>query len=196
MDVEHYRPKKSRIGLDGVEGDGYWWLAFEYTNFRIAGTVPNRKKGVWFALHENSACSKFDARCEESESPYLLDPISQSDPPLLAFNDEGNAIPNPACDGWEKKRVEASITHLKLNEHDALPEARRKVWQKVTRAIDRYLTAKAAYRPDINPTPLATMRENLKALHEMTRREAELSSVAMWCIRFRNDPQLLYLASG
>jgi hypothetical protein len=196
MDVEHYRPKITRIGLDGVERDGYWWLAFEYANFRLAGTVPNRKKGTWFALHSESRCSEFDARCEESETPYLLDPIIKSDTLLLAFNEEGNAIPAPTCDKWERDRVKASIEHLKLNEHDALPEERRKVWQKVTRAMDAYLAAKASYRPGINPTPLEKMEQNLRVIHQMTRSTAELSKVAFWCIRFRNDPHLISLVGG
>ena len=50
LDVEHFRPKKATRNIKGPERDGYWWLAFDYTNFRIAGTVPNRKKGAWFPL--------------------------------------------------------------------------------------------------------------------------------------------------
>lgn len=196
IDVEHFRPKKECISLDGIEKDGYWWLAFEYSNFRVAGNVPNRKKGGWFPLHSGSNCSSFAARCEESETPYLLDPIHKSDTRLLAFNEEGNAIPAPSCDDWEKERVNVSIERLKLNEHDALPEERRKVWQRVTRAIDGFLQAKAAYRPGINPTLKERMEQNLRTIHELTRENAELSTVAVWCVRFRNDPQLLSLVGG
>lgn len=195
-DVEHYRPKKESISLEGVEADGYWWLAFEYSNYRVAGNVPNRKKGGWFPLHKDSRCSTFAGRCEESETPYLLDPIHKSDTKLLAFNEEGNAIPAPGCDPWETERVNVSIERLKLNEHDALPEERRKIWQKVTRAIELYLTAKTQYRPGINPTPKERMEQQLRTIHEMTREDAELSTVALWCVRFRNDPQLLSLVGG
>ncbi|MCC5834351.1 MAG: hypothetical protein JJU20_06430 [Opitutales bacterium] len=195
MDVEHFRPKKEAKGLDGAVRDGYWWLAFEYSNFRAAGNVPNRKKGGWFPLHRDSQCSTYTARCEESEAPYLLDPTRQSDAQLLAFDEEGNAIPTPDADEWEKERVEESIKRLKLNEHDALPQERRKVWQQVSDAIEGYLEAKSRYKPGLNPAPATTMEEKLRFIQRCTREDAELSSVAIWCIRFRNDAKLLRLVS-
>jgi hypothetical protein len=202
-DVEHFRPKKEtkddqNLGVDGKPTirDGYWWLAFEYSNYRICGNVGNRKKGGWFPLHVDSHCSTYSARCEESETVYLIDPIQRADTRLLAFDEEGNAIPSPGCDDWEKKRVEVSINRLKLNDHDALPEERRKVWQRMTRAIDGFLQAKAVFRPGINPAPKVRMEENLRTIKELTRDDAELSTVALWCVRFRNEPQLLSLVGG
>src|SRR5688572_23209318 len=44
-DVEHYRPKTSAKDGDGTAYDGYWWLAFDWRNFRICGNAGNRKKG-------------------------------------------------------------------------------------------------------------------------------------------------------
>ncbi len=55
-DVEHFRPKKEAKGLDGADRDGYWWLAFDYMNFRVCGYVGNRKKGGWFPLQQGSLC--------------------------------------------------------------------------------------------------------------------------------------------
>ena len=43
-DVEHFRPKKEAKNLDKTIRDGYWWLAFDYTNYRLCGNVGNRKK--------------------------------------------------------------------------------------------------------------------------------------------------------
>jgi|ERR1039458_1996629 hypothetical protein len=197
MDVEHFRPKKVAKNLDGTERDGYWWLAFDYTNYRLAGNVPNRMKGGWFPLHRESRCSKPDARCEESETCYLLDPTKQTDVNLLAFDEEGNAIPKPGTrDSWELERLEVSIRRLKLNDHDALPQARRRVWQEMSRAIDSFLQAKSSYRPGINPAPKATMEQAATRIRQMTRPDAELSSVARWCVRFRNDPGLLLLVES
>lgn len=192
-DVEHFRPKKEARDLGGKKRDGYWWLAFDYTNFRAAGNVPNRKKGGWFPLHKDSRFSCYDARCEESETHYLLDPIKQTDVALLAFDEEGNAIPTPEANAWERERVEESINRLKLNEHDALPQERRRVWQQVSREIDAYLDAKAKYRPGVNPAPEQKVEEKLRRIRELTREDAELSAVALWCVRFRNDARLLRL---
>lgn len=47
-DVEHFRPKKAAKALNGVNRDGYWWLAFDYMNLRLCGNVGNRKKGAGF----------------------------------------------------------------------------------------------------------------------------------------------------
>jgi hypothetical protein len=290
QDVEHFRPKKEAKDLDGSTRDGYWWLAFEYSNFRAAGNVPNRKKGGWFPLHKDSALSTFEARCEENETPYLLDPIRQTDVDLLAFDEEGNAIAAPdkcyrllllpsiesiqelpntgvslavvaqlqeklcirafdettkclislqdeptgkgseigrlkqtlsglwnakslshsdrclvlkqvgdvighTLQTWEEERVSVSILRLKLNEHDALPRERRRVWKEVTTSIENYLTAKSKYRPGINPAPLEKMEIYLRQIRQKTREDAELSAVALWCVRFRNDSQLLRLIS-
>lgn len=194
-DVEHFRPKKEVKDKDGSVRDGYWWLAFDYSNFRASGNVPNRKKGGWFPLHKNSPCSSFDARCEETETPYLLDPIRKTDADLLAFDEEGNAIPSPEANEWERERVNVSIERLKLNEHDALPQERRRIWQVVSKAIEEYLEAKSKYRPGINPTPKEKMEAKCREIYLMTRSEAELSSVAFWCVRFRNKPELLKLIS-
>ena len=56
-DVEHYRPKKSAKDVDGTEHDGYWWLAFDWQNFRICGNAGNRKKGTFFPLRGNCLCN-------------------------------------------------------------------------------------------------------------------------------------------
>jgi len=192
-DVEHFRPKKEARGIDDAARDGYWWLAFDYRNFRASGNVPNRKKGGWFPLHKDSPCSRFTARCEESETYYLLDPVRQTDVALLAFDEEGKAIPRPGANKWEKDRVMESIMRLKLNEHEALAEERVRVWQTVSREIDAYLDAKSRYRPGINPAPRETMEEKARHIRQMTREEAELSAVAAWCVRFRNEADLLPL---
>ena len=189
LDVEHFRPKKEAKD-EVAERDGYWWLAFDYTNFRFAGNVPNRMKGGWFPLHQNSVCSKFDCRCEETESPYLIDPIRKVDVGLLAFNEEGNAIPSAEADtAWEKERVNESIKRLKLNAHDILPEERRRVWQRVSQYIDSYLDAKSKFSPN-NPVPKETMEQKLREIVRLTSDEAELSAVAICCVLFRNDPKL------
>ena len=95
-DVEHFRPKKEAKDLAGKDIGGYWWLAFDYHNYRICGNVGNRKKGGWFPLKENSPKSKHDDPCEESELIYLIDPIIPEDVNLLAFDHcrNGDAQPN------------------------------------------------------------------------------------------------------
>lgn len=193
LDVEHFRPKKEAKAIDGALRDGYWWLAFDYMNFRACGNVGNRKKGGWFPLNTGSLCSTYNMRCEESEVHYLLDPIDSDDVNLLAFDEEGKAIAAPGVSVWDESRVDETIKRLKLNEHEALTEERKKVWQKMSRAIEHYKSAKAKCSHGCNPAAKQKVRDCLQEIKSMTRYDAELSAVAKWCVLFRNDPQLARL---
>ncbi|TDU23893.1 uncharacterized protein (TIGR02646 family) [Chromohalobacter marismortui] len=189
-DVEHFRPKKEARTLDGSKRDGYWWLAFDYMNFRACGNVGNRKKGGWFPLKDGSLCSTYDEPCEESETRYLIDPIDDDDVGLIAFDEEGKIIPVPDISLWEQERVTETVKRLKLNEHVALAEARRKVWQKLDLLIEDFQAAKYRCRTGNNPAAKAKLTEVRGRIREMTNPTAELSSVARWCLLLRNDPQL------
>lgn len=193
LDVEHYRPKKFARNIKGPVRDGYWWLAFDFMNFRIAGTVPNRKKGVWFPLRHGSPCSSFTRRCEGDEIPHFLDPTNAHDVTLLAFDEEGKAVPAPGISRWDYVRVRRTVERLKLSEHQALTEERRKVWQQVDNLIRRYKSALVEARYS------AAARERAKGaardIAELTKPNAQLSAVAKWCVMLRNDPQLWRLVS-
>jgi len=192
-DVEHFRPKSEAKEIDKTVRDGYWWLAFEYTNYRICGNVGNRQKGGWFPLREKSLCSTFDCQCEESETRYFIDPTDPEDVNLIAFNEEGDVVAAPGSGQWEVERVEESRKRLKLNEHDDLPEERRKVWQKMSRHIESYLTAKSKINSARNPAIETKLREHVREIKQMLKPDVELSSVATWCLLLRNEPLLLKL---
>ena len=194
-DVEHFRPKKQAKEMNGKERDGYWWLAFDYMNFRVCGNVGNRKKGGWFPLQDGSLCSTYSNPCEESESRYLLDPIDDDDVSLIAFDEEGKVIPIPNASAWERKRVEETVKRLKLNEHAQLAEERRKIWQKVENLINDFQKAKSRCRDGNNPAAKARLLEVRARVREMTHPSAELSSVARWCLLLRNDPQFARLVA-
>ncbi|WP_394233602.1 hypothetical protein [Pseudomonas anguilliseptica] len=189
-DVEHFRPKKQAKSLDGTERDGYWWLAFNYMNFRVCGNVGNRKKGGWFPLRQGSMCSSYAAQCEEAEVPYLIDPIDEEDVKLLAFDEKGDVIPTPGCLSWDRQRVEITVKLLKLNEHPALSDERRKIWQKVDGLIEQYISAKARNDLAANPVAKDRLRQIRQEVKALTNDHAELSSVAKWCVLFRNDHSL------
>ncbi len=93
---------------------------------------------------DGTLCSTYENQYEESETAYLLDPTDPEDVNLIAFDDEGNVIPAPYNDmsDWQKQRVEESIERLKLNRHEALTEARKKVWQTINREIGQSVLTK------------------------------------------------------
>jgi hypothetical protein len=190
-EVEHFRPKKSARNIKGPERDGYWWLAFDYMNFRIAGNVPNRKKGVWFPIRYGSRRSTYRRRCEGDEVIHFLDPTNAYDVGLIAFDEEGRAIPTPGISRWEHVRARRTIDLLKLSEHQALADERRKVWQRATVLINAFEQARR------NAAHSAAEKERARAsandLKRMMAADAELSAVARWCVLLRNDRHLLRL---
>jgi len=195
-DVEHFRPKKeAKDDIAGSTRDGYWWLAFDYMNYRLCGTVPNRTKGGWFPLRTGSLCSTYTAPCEASETAYLLDPIDEDDVALIAYDHQGKVVPAPGCSDWDRDRVTITAKRLRLNEHVPLTEARMKIWNKVNTLVDDFLKAKSSCVPGPNPAAKEKMKNIRSRLRELTDPHAELASVA-WCsLKARNITILTPLAA-
>jgi hypothetical protein len=180
-DVEHFRPKKSAKNQDGTEREGYWWLAFDWHNYRICGNVGNRKKGTFFPLCTGSQVASSKARhLIQDEIFFLLDPTRQGDPELLSFNEEGLAAAMPGIGEWPKQRAVESIKRFKLNDHEPLREARQKIWKKCRDLIDQAFEVLQA------DPPTASSQEKLcsafKSLQEMLSPEEPFSSVAHECL--------------
>lgn len=89
LDVEHYRPKAEVSEWQGSPpsisdtppkqvrcSDGYWWLAFSWTNFSLACRTCNQhwKRSLFPVRHPRHACSE---GVEYVEEPLLLDPASK-----------------------------------------------------------------------------------------------------------------------
>jgi len=190
-DVEHFRPKKSAKDLDGTVHEGYWWLAFDWSNFRICGNAGNRKKGTFFPLREG--CVRItdpngDLRFEDH---LLLDPIHEDDPSLLSFNVEGRAIPNPHIqDEWEKQRVIYSVGRYNLD-FPPLMDKRKVVWQTCWRHIQAYKEELSRYHKDKNNfIAKEGIRKEARSIRNMLKDNQECSSVARACILSTGDDRV------
>jgi hypothetical protein len=194
-DVEHYRPKKSAKDLDGTEHEGYWWLAFQWQNFRICGNAGNRKKGTYFPLRPG--CRRRghgdDVRREE---PQLLDPTNVDDPVLLSFNLEGSAIPAPhITDLWEKERVTYSVERYNLD-FNPLKDKRKAVWSDCNTAVKEYLSELALYHKDsTNETAKSGVKQAARKIRAMVHETKELSAVARACVMSMGDERVKNLLS-
>jgi hypothetical protein len=189
-EVEHFRPKKTARNLDGSSCDGYWWLAFEWRNFRVCGSVGNRKKGTYFPLRDGSerAGVNSDLRCEV---PLLLDPTDPHDPGLLFFSLEGLAVVEPkVCNEWERKRTEYSIDRYNLN-FELLVDKRKAVWSDCWTHIRRYLAQLELLdtNPD-NTIARESMRDAATRILQLMRADQELSAVSRACLESSGDPRL------
>jgi uncharacterized protein (TIGR02646 family) len=195
-DIEHYRPKKAARNLDGTErGECYWWLAFDWRNFRICGNVGNRKKGAFFPLRDGTHQASAADRNIDDEFPYLLDPTRPEDPLLLCFDENGDVKPLSDLNAWHTSRVEESIKRYKLREHEPLMEARRDVWSRCAREVNHCQNL----MDELDKRPSATKKEAVKQqmlkLQGMVTFDAEFSMTACECLRSRNEQWAQRVAS-
>jgi len=151
-DIDHFRPKGKAKNIDGIsrlDEEGYWWLCYDYENYRFSSQYSNELRkdkfnteketgGKWFyfPLFENSTVAKNKVRCKDEEI-MLLDPCDEDDPTLLTFDSKGKAIPNSSAllKETDKRRVHASIKLYNLD-HTPLEELRERTWAFCQRMID------------------------------------------------------------
>ncbi len=179
--VDHFRPKKRSIDSNGSESNGYWWLAYDWKNYRISGSVINTAKHDHFAVLRNRAENP-DTPIED-ELIYLLDPINQDDVFLLTFNENGEAMPlDPDENAWDHKRAEYTIKVLNLNA-PKLVRARKLRWKKLSQIINKIKSMEKEY----NFAPSVRLQAELDQLKEKTRElispMSELSSTYRACLR-------------
>lgn len=82
-DVEHFRPKAA---VDGVQHPGYWWLAYDWTNYFFACKKCNQQhKKTQFPLMNGSPRA---FTCEdnlEEEKPFLVNPERENPEDFIGF---------------------------------------------------------------------------------------------------------------
>lgn len=181
--VEHFRPKKATKG-NNVNHDGYWWLAFDYLNYRLCGSVVNVKKGSFFPVRVGCipANSPLD-NCND-EDHLLIDPTRKADVDLIIFP-YGEAKESEA-EGWNCKRAVESIKRYNLN-YTLLKNARKAIWNECQKTIeDLYemiLTDKKASEAGLfSPTRRQEINTLKGKLTAMTNKDAEFSAVARTCL--------------
>jgi hypothetical protein len=141
--VDHFRPKGNVI--EAPDHGGYWWLAYNWRNYRFAythcntfGTAEKRGKeggkNDHFPLREESRRAKGPRPAPNQpdpldyEDPILLDPACDGDPSYLWFNEDGTILPHPRLcvdkKGIAYRRADESIKIYGLYQ-DELNERRK-----------------------------------------------------------------------
>lgn len=140
FDVDHFRPKLG-VTVDSVKlagHNGYYWLAYEWWNFRLSCQRCNRpekdddealhgKANEFPILDEAQRCS-VPTGALNAESPRLLDPCEQQDCELLAHGIDGEVKPLAADGTWEHQRARYTIDLLGFNEWNT-PETKKNSWR-------------------------------------------------------------------
>jgi uncharacterized protein (TIGR02646 family) len=118
MPVDHFRPKNKVHGCEKHEG--YWWLAFEWTNYRFACGYCNSRhsnpdssggKADHFPLIDPSKRAWTRDDRLDDEDPELLDPCDALDPRRLTFKEDGRAS-HASTDDERRARSSIEIYHL------------------------------------------------------------------------------------
>lgn len=157
FEVDHFRPKsrskqkfnykdpKSKSFI--LKENGYWWLAYEWSNYRLSGALANKirrdrlldcdethGKGDYFPLDNSdvgrTAADEGNINCEV---PILLDPFSREDVSLITFDENGEAISAGTSD-YENDRVFQSIFYYHLD-LEQLNTERSITWKDCEREI-------------------------------------------------------------
>lgn len=143
--VDHFRPKR-RVA-EAPDHPGYWWLAFDWSNYRYSCTFCNslrrnrRDKTVGgkqdhFPLVDETARVYDESGDLARETPALLDPMCAADTVMLYFREDGYAGPrfNSTERAVHHSRAATSIKLYHLN-HQHTIEARLALCVEVRRLI-------------------------------------------------------------
>jgi hypothetical protein len=180
--VDHYRPKGRVTDTGRTRPEaGYWWLAFDWRNYRICGQLINVKKSDVFPLVQGHRAAHDAPGSLRLEAPTLIDPTTD-DARLISFEmdeDGCRAVPTPGADEQDCARVDATIEIIGLNRLDRLNQKRADVWRECQEKLAIYEAA-AQEPPALRALQRALIIAELK---KRIRYECELSSVAEACIR-------------
>jgi uncharacterized protein (TIGR02646 family) len=173
FDVDHYRPKLG-ITVDGVKlvgHDGYYWLAYEWTNLRLSCQRCNRPenddsdilrgKANEFPIQDETQRCTLPSSSLTTEVPRLLDPCVETDCELLAHGIDGEVKPASSTGTWEYQRADYTINRLGLNNWNT-PENKRCQWQTLA-------TLLSVVGDKMYPAVVAELNKRLSHEYEYSR---------------------------
>lgn len=191
--VDHYRPKSSVRGEPNHPG--YWWIAFDYRNFRFACTFCNSwrrgpdgtagGKSDYFPILDGSARANDPDDILSEEVPLLIDPCCATDVALLWFDETGQVSANPhwaGIDSAAKDKVATTTRYYHLD-HVRLVEARRAIYAEILKLCDDADKAHRWWIKTKQSSALDRYREAMSDLVRSLKRDRQYSAVALCAIR-------------
>jgi hypothetical protein len=202
-DVDHFRPKGPAKDMEGNVREGYWWLAFEWTNYCIVGGVCNRPhkdddeevrgKHDYFPLMAGSFAAASPDDDTAREMPFLLDPTDKDDPLLMTFDETGTPRAVAPEGSWVAERVRITVDLLFLDS-PALVTARKRVWRRVRKKLNRVMELMATSAARFDELHRTHVRDLMAEIREMTSPTEELSATARACLEHSGIPWAMRLA--
>jgi len=190
--VDHFRPKKQVRDEDGTEHEGYYWLAFDWKNYRISGSYPNaphrdehgETRGKWDYFPLANGCTRADWEHRDctGEVCLLLDPANRNDPKLMTFDEGGVPLPVDPRNPIVKKRVETTVHYLYLDS-PRLIAARKRKWRDTLRWIDEYLRVCPDDFDACTQLDHERLGRHFECISELTGPETPYAATARACLR-------------
>ncbi|TPK59702.1 hypothetical protein FJ930_29125 [Mesorhizobium sp. B2-4-15] len=144
VDVDHYRPKGRVAELIAAEPPhpGYWWLAYDPSNYRFSCIVANRRRQDVEAGRTGGKADHFPIQHEvdrayvenvdySAEKPLLIDPCVAHEPDLITFKEDGEAMPRFSADQDYKHRKAAKSIELYSINHSDFVKARLELRDRI-----------------------------------------------------------------
>lgn len=197
FEIDHFRPKNRSRQHDGAElkKNGYWWLAYNWENFRLSGSLINKRrrdrlndcndvegKGDYFPLYldaEERGTIAEDCSPITCELPILLDPFCSYDVDLISFDENGEVITNsnnPLDEFRALKSIE--FYHLDL---DQLNYLRSQIWNNCVEEIED--AKKGYFESQFEHQKRDCLDKCFRNLKRMCDKKSEFSSVAITCVK-------------
>lgn len=144
VDVDHYRPKRRVAELIAAElpHPGYWWLAYDPSNYRFSCIVANRRRQDVEAGRTGGKADHFPIQHETdraytkdvdfgAEKPLLIDPCVAHEPELITFKEDGEAMPRfPVDQAYKHGKAAKSIELYSIN-HSEFVTARLELRDRI-----------------------------------------------------------------
>ncbi len=173
----------------------YWWLAFDYRNYRFACTYCNSRRkdkefGTAGGKQQEFPLARDGVRASgpdddiKAERPLLLDPCEFDDPPILWFDESGLPNINPRQGRGEhvKLRVKHSTTLYHLD-HSFLVTARREKFLEITQMCADGDREYQRYKDNDDQEALARWSALVVRVYRAIERSAQHSAAAMCAVR-------------
>lgn len=181
--MDHFRPKKKTITLKKDcpvkttnNSEAYWWLSFDWENYRLSSSIPNTSKNNYFPLMLGTSAASSKEEINE-EWPGLLDPTDVDDVALVGFGEDGKVCPTCPDNTWDADRVRISARVYNLD-NVTLTDARKEIQQTCKRLIQEIKKIQKDYAETHSTIYRDTYKSKVRELRDMTKPTAELSAVA------------------
>ncbi|MBP1543325.1 MAG: hypothetical protein J6A16_04455 [Oscillospiraceae bacterium] len=137
-DVDHFRPKNRSTDERGnvILPDGYWWLAYDYLNYRLSCEKSNRSfgnggKNDMFPLKVGTLPASFP---HNNDIAVLLDPCVEKDVEIIDCDETGEIISISDCE-YDIERVAISKKVYNWNEFNS---ARKDIRNRCKTALENF----------------------------------------------------------